>query len=146
MFRQWRFNVKDVLKEKGNELIVRFYPSSPRDSAAAAQLPYKLPDNRVFTRKAQYMSGWDWGPKLITCGIWKNVRLESFNDLRLEDVYVLDTKTTSDTTESWETSVQLLVKSLQDRKRCKVLIEVFDENGRCAKIEKRIKLDFEKVS
>ncbi len=143
MFRQWRFNVKDVLKEKGNELIVRFYPSSPRDSAAAAQLPYKLPDNRVFTRKAQYMSGWDWGPKLITCGIWKNVRLESFNDLRLEDVYVLDTKTTSDTTDSWETSVQLLVKSVQDRKRCKVLIEVFDENGRCAKIEKRIKLDYD---
>ena len=143
MFRQWRFNVKDVLKEKGNELIVRFYPSSPRDSAAAAQLPYKLPDNRVFTRKAQYMSGWDWGPKLITCGIWKNVRLESFSDLKLEDVYVLDTKTTSDTTESWETSVQLLVKSLQDRKRCKVLIEVFDENGRCAKIEKRIKLDYD---
>lgn len=143
MFRQWRFNVKDVLKEKGNELIVRFYPSSPRDSAAAAQLPYKLPDNRVFTRKAQYMSGWDWGPKLITCGIWKNVRLESFSDLKLEDVYVLDTKTTSDTTESWETSVHLLVKSLQDRKRCKVLIEVFDENGRCAKIEKRIKLDYD---
>lgn len=143
MFRQWRFNVKDVLKEKGNELIVRFYPSSPRDSAAAAQLPYKLPDNRVFTRKAQYMSGWDWGPKLITCGIWKNVRLVSFSDLKLEDVYVLDTKTTSDTTESWETSVQLLVKSLQDRKRCKVLIEVFDENGRCAKIEKRIKLDYD---
>ncbi len=143
MFRQWRFNVKDVLKEKSNELIVRFYPSSPRDSAAAAQLPYKLPDNRVFTRKAQYMSGWDWGPKLITCGIWKNVRLESFSDLKLEDVYVLDTKTTSDTTESWETSVQLLVKSLQDRKRCKVLIEVFDENGRCAKIEKRIKLDYD---
>lgn len=143
MFRQWRFNVKDVLKEKGNELIVRFYPTAPRDSAAAAQLPYKLPDNRVFTRKAQYMSGWDWGPKLITCGIWKNVRLESFNDLRLEDVYVLDTKTTSDTTDSWETSVQLLVKSVQDRKRCKVLIEVFDENGRCAKIEKRIKLDYD---
>ena len=143
MFRQWRFNVKDVLKEKGNELIVRFYPSAPRDSAAAAQLPYKLPDNRVFTRKAQYMSGWDWGPRLITCGIWKNVRLESFNDLKLEDVYVLDTKTTSDTTESWETSVQLLVKSVQDRKRCKVLIEVFDENGRCAKIEKRIKLDYD---
>ena len=143
MFRQWRFNVKDVLKEKGNELIVRFYPSVPRDSAAAAQLPYKLPDNRVFTRKAQYMSGWDWGPKLITCGIWKNVRLESFSDLKLEDVYVLDTKTTSDTTGSWETSVQLLVKSLQDRKRCKVLIEVFDENGRCAKIEKRIKLDYD---
>lgn len=143
MFRQWRFNVKDVLKEKGNELIVRFYPSSPRDSAAAAQLPYKLPDNRVFTRKAQYMSGWDWGPKLITCGIWKNVRLESFSDLKLEDVYVLDTKTTSDTTESWETSVQLSVKSVQDRKRCKVLIEVFDENGRCAKIEKRIKLGYD---
>ena len=32
-------------------------------------------DERAFVRKAQYMSGWDWGPRLISCGIWKPVRL-----------------------------------------------------------------------
>jgi beta-mannosidase len=32
-------------------------------------------DERAFVRKAQYMFGWDWGPRLVSCGIWKPVRL-----------------------------------------------------------------------
>ena len=142
MFRRWSFPVSEFLKEKGNELIVRFYPSVPFEDTAAAQLPYKLPDNRVFSRKAQYESGWDWGPKLITCGIWKNVRLESFNDLRLDDVYVYDTEPTYDSKGNWKSDVQLFFKSGKDQKKCKVLIEVFDENGLCAKVEERVKLDY----
>lgn len=30
---------------------------------------------RAFVRKAQYMFGWDWGPRLVSCGIWKPVKL-----------------------------------------------------------------------
>ena len=143
MFRRWRFCVDDVLKEKDNKLIVNFFPIIPYEEVEAEKLPYKLPDNRVFSRKAQYMSGWDWGPKLITCGIWKNVRLESFHDLKLENVYVADTKPTFDTIGSWETEVQVWVKSLEEKKKCTVRVEVFDENGLCAKVEKRVKLDYD---
>ena len=32
-----------------------------------------LPERRAFTRMAPYQPGWDWGPKLTTCGIWKPV-------------------------------------------------------------------------
>ncbi len=32
---------------------------------------------RSFVRKAQYMFGWDWGPELVSCGIWKEVELLS---------------------------------------------------------------------
>ncbi|MBR1549837.1 MAG: hypothetical protein IJ634_04290 [Bacteroidales bacterium] len=32
-----------------------------------------LPDRRAFTRIAPYQQGWDWGPKMPTCGIWKRV-------------------------------------------------------------------------
>lgn len=32
-----------------------------------------LPERRAFTRIAPYQQGWDWGPKLATCGIWKPV-------------------------------------------------------------------------
>jgi beta-mannosidase len=32
-------------------------------------------DERAFVRKAQYMYGWDWGPELASCGIWKPVSL-----------------------------------------------------------------------
>lgn len=30
-----------------------------------------LPERRAFTRVAPYQQGWDWGPRLATCGIWK---------------------------------------------------------------------------
>ena len=32
-------------------------------------------DERAFVRKAQYMFGWDWGPRLVSCGIWRPVYL-----------------------------------------------------------------------
>lgn len=35
-------------------------------------------DERAFVRKAPYMSGWDWGPRLISCGIWRPIRLVEF--------------------------------------------------------------------
>lgn len=32
-------------------------------------------DDRAFVRKAQYMFGWDWGPRLVSAGIWGKVLL-----------------------------------------------------------------------
>ena len=43
----------------------------PSDSAKEAEYGIPLPDRRAFTRIAPYQQGWDWGPKLLTCGIWK---------------------------------------------------------------------------
>jgi beta-mannosidase len=36
-------------------------------------------DERAFIRKAGYMSGWDWGPRLVSSGIWKPVQLLDFS-------------------------------------------------------------------
>lgn len=44
-------------------------------------------DERAFVRKAQYMFGWDWGPRLVSCGIWQPVRLIAHAG-RLLDVHV----------------------------------------------------------
>lgn len=33
---------------------------------------------RLAVRKSQYHWGWDWGPLLMTAGIWRGVRLEVF--------------------------------------------------------------------
>ena len=35
-------------------------------------------DERAFVRKAGYMSGWDWGPRLVSCGVWGAVELLEF--------------------------------------------------------------------
>ena len=32
-----------------------------------------LPERMAFTRMAPYQPGWDWGPRLKTCGIWQPV-------------------------------------------------------------------------
>ena len=34
--------------------------------------------SRLAARKAQYHWGWDWGPALMTAGIWRPVRLEIY--------------------------------------------------------------------
>lgn len=88
MFRTWTFSLPENLKEKDNELVVSFFPPAVVDSIKASKLPYTLPDTRAFTRKAQYHSGWDWGPKLVTCGMWKPVYFECWNDFKVSDCQI----------------------------------------------------------
>ena len=54
-----------------NDIMVQFYPLVDSTLEDAYGIP--LPDRRAFTRIAPYQQGWDWGPKLLTCGIWKPV-------------------------------------------------------------------------
>ncbi|HEV8246040.1 MAG TPA: hypothetical protein VGP93_09745, partial [Polyangiaceae bacterium] len=44
-------------------------------------------EERSFVRKAQYMYGWDWGPRLVSCGIWRPVELREYR-ARIRDVHV----------------------------------------------------------
>ena len=58
-----------------------------------------MPPNYSFTRKAGYQYGWDWGPRILTVGIWKGVTVELYNDPKMKDIRVthtpIDRKTTS---------------------------------------------------
>ena len=102
MFRRWRINVKESLKEGNNLLKVYFhspvkidmpkweamhpvhYPCQNDQSANGGLLDRRI---SVYARKAGYHYGWDWGPRLVTCGIWRPVYLEAWNNIRIEDVY-----------------------------------------------------------
>jgi beta-mannosidase len=42
---------------------------------------------RIGVRKAQYHWGWDWGPKYMTAGPWRPVRLETYCS-RIEDLSI----------------------------------------------------------
>ena len=90
MFRQWRADVKKYLHPGTNKLVVVFQSAqNVVDSLAKKDLPFVIPDNpRVYVRKAQYHFGWDWGPKFTTCGIWKAVRLESYDAKAAEKPFV----------------------------------------------------------
>ncbi|MBI1331342.1 MAG: hypothetical protein GC165_00525 [Armatimonadetes bacterium] len=38
-------------------------------------------EERSFVRKIQCMFGWDWGPRLISCGVWRPVKLVEYGKL-----------------------------------------------------------------
>ncbi len=87
-FRTYKVNVEKLLKEN-NQLKIEFSNSKVFEEKAKKKLDYELPEgNRIFTRKAQFQYGWDWGPKLNTSGIWKDISLKSWNEVVLEDVFV----------------------------------------------------------
>jgi beta-mannosidase len=87
MFRSWTVNIKPYLKKQQNVLLVRFLPVATIAINAKKADTISYPDNeRIYVRKAQYHFGWDWGPRLVTAGIWKNVSLLAYNDDRSESV------------------------------------------------------------
>ena len=87
-FREWNLDVKVLLKLT-NEFKIRFESTSKFEETEKEKLNYQLPEGeRIFTRKAQFQYGWDWGPKLNTLGIWKPIKLTASNDGKINDVYV----------------------------------------------------------
>jgi len=90
-FRQWKVNVKHLLKPE-NELRILFESPSTFEENEKSKLSYELPEgNRVFTRKAQFQYGWDWGPKLNAIGIWRPIQLNAWNEFHINDLYVEST-------------------------------------------------------
>ncbi|WP_439152240.1 beta-mannosidase [Winogradskyella sp.] len=87
-FREWQVDVKPFLKLE-NKLRLVFEQTSKYEEKEKSKLPYELAEgNRIFTRKAQFQYGWDWGPKLNTSGIWRSVKLVGWNDFKINDLHV----------------------------------------------------------
>ncbi|MFN0275469.1 MAG: glycosyl hydrolase 2 galactose-binding domain-containing protein, partial [Chitinophagales bacterium] len=67
MFRSWNIDVKKYLLKGENKLYIKFSSAVRVGKELMNNYPVKLPgEERVFTRKAQYQYGWDWGPRLVT--------------------------------------------------------------------------------
>lgn len=89
MFRTWKIPVKNDLKIGNNILQIKFKSSVNIGKDLAKKVPFTMPESpRSFVRKAQYQFGWDWGPRLVTAGIWKDVKLNFWNQVMLENVKV----------------------------------------------------------
>lgn len=98
MFMEHRVDCKQLLKAGKNELHIYFH--SPVNKGmdklrAFGQLlpaPNELaPENRrtsVFSRKAPFHYGWDWGQRLVTSCIWRPIKLQAWKNAIIEDTYV----------------------------------------------------------
>lgn len=89
MFRRWEVPVQSYLKKGKNQLVVRFRSAVKKGEELARQVPFETPETpRAFVRKAQYQFGWDWGPRLVTAGIWKKVALQYWNRSKIDHIQI----------------------------------------------------------
>ena len=92
MHRTWEFDVKSLLREGENDIVVHFasptrtirerFADNPADGSADAM------EGFPSLRKAHCMFGWDWGPRLPDAGIWRDISLLGVDRARIRDVLV----------------------------------------------------------
>lgn len=102
MFRVWVIDIKNLLKIGINTLEVIFKSPIEQGKIQSKNLEISLPapndDAKLggvgglklspFTCKSPYHYGWDWGPRFVTSGIWRDVSLKAWNHFDILDVYV----------------------------------------------------------
>ena len=103
MFREWMIPCKALLQKGENELKVTLKSPTNIGLEKLEANGYPLPASNdqsengemgdkkvsIFTRKAGYHYGWDWGPRLVTSGIWRPVKLLGYNSAKLNDIHFI---------------------------------------------------------
>ncbi len=105
MFRTWRIDCKDLLKKENNILRILFRSPLRVNRARLDSLPYHLPAGNdrseykvsVFTRKAPYHFGWDWGPRFVTCGVWRPIEISAWDAVRISDFQIYQQQVNNET-------------------------------------------------
>jgi len=112
-FRTWRVPVQGRLRARGNELrvvlrspIAKLLPkvqAMPHRIAGNYPSPYgDEPEDAMtanFVRKPGYHYGWDWGPRYVTAGVWKPVRLQAWDRARIDDLQLRQDRVAEDLAE-----------------------------------------------
>ena len=93
MFRSWTIDIKEKLIAGLNEIKVIFTSPILHNKESVENYAYRLPSGNEtadiktkvssFTRKAAYHFGWDWGPRFVTSGIWRPVKLKGWNNAKI---------------------------------------------------------------
>ncbi len=112
MFREWQADVKKILKVGENELHIIFRSPVNEGVKKYDAQGYEIPvsDNdlafigkvegrkkvSIYTRKAGYHFGWDWGPRLVTSGIWRPVTLNAWDEAKIENLQIIQNIVTNE--------------------------------------------------
>ncbi|EAR99535.2 glycosyl hydrolase family 2 immunoglobulin-like beta-sandwich domain protein (macronuclear) [Tetrahymena thermophila SB210] len=89
MFRRWVIHDLQEKVQKGdNSLEIIFWSAVNHDLEKEKQNEIHLPYNYTYSRKAAYQYGWDWGPRLVTCGIWKDAYFRFVNKAEILSTHI----------------------------------------------------------
>ena len=109
-FRTWEFGVKEYINEGENHIEIKFlstYPYMKKKVSERWLTITGLDHHRVtgnnYVRKSQCNYGWDWGPMCVTCGIWRDIELQAYDEAKIGGVHI--------TQEHSEKSVKLNIKT-----------------------------------
>lgn len=96
MFVGSTISVKELLQIGKNKILINF--KSPIKQALPlfekTGITYPADNDKstehlsVFTRKAPYHYGWDWGPRFVTSGIYKPININFWNKSTIRDVQI----------------------------------------------------------
>lgn len=76
MHLTYTLSVLEYLRRGKNVLKLEFLPPSEQEASAAyGIIDGAFASDRMFTRRMQCTYGWDWVPRLVTMGIWREVTL-----------------------------------------------------------------------
>ena len=128
MFVGYKKEVMSQLREGENHLHIYFHSPINYVLPQWASNGFDYPaDNdhydkklSIFTRKAPYSYGWDWGIRMATSGVWRPISITFYDVARIEDVYV---NQKSITTDKASVDVEVEYASLTQLK--KATVEVF---------------------
>lgn len=92
MHRTFVFPVSGLCREKDNQLVIYFHSPTKYIAAAYQNDPVdgceECMQGFVHLRKAHYMFGWDWGPRIADAGIWRPIKLLGVNGARISQVRI----------------------------------------------------------
>ncbi len=128
MFINHKVSCKDFLKAGNNRLRIIFDSPIKIGLRKREKLGYFLPGAEndqselgglgdvkvcVFTRKPGYHFGWDWGPRLVSSGIWQDIELNAWNKAKLIDINIIQDEI-SDNEAKLITEIEVLSTEVQE--------------------------------
>lgn len=141
MFISHTFEVTRELKRGKNVIAVKFDPVHMKVEAKAVGTFWSgYSKERVWTRKNQSHYGWDWGPRLLCAGIWKEVRLQKTRYAKLDHVYAR-TVEISDDQALIDISLEMIAWDRSKRYTARVELINKEEGNICASAEMNIELN-----
>ncbi|MBN1595284.1 beta-mannosidase [candidate division FCPU426 bacterium] len=89
---------------------------------------------RIFLRKPQYVFGWDWAPRLASCGITGSAKIHFYNHLVFPSLQVCTLKIETSAFLSFSLEIENLSPFITQE--AAILVQVFDQEQCVLQIEK----------